>query len=614
MAELRTRTGIQDRVRGRSQVGPQAVRPQTAPVGTFAPQRRDGLERLAGALSEFEPTMARFAGQQLQARAQDQTEEGRQEAMRLINEERMSYQEAVEEGLIRQDQDPWFRLGMERQFSEVSANNYGLALRKEAQKWLDDPSVMRDPSVFQDREAQFRTEWARENLGEDVRTPEFDNMFAQRVNQMAYGIGTQFAQAAGDQAVQASVEMVYSQAQGELRTLDSEDENVSVEEIGRRLTALQQSLITDQNLDARQVNHKIIDAIHDYAVEERDSSVLDLIEATEGLQGGSGFLGATEYATAVRNDAREKIRQGIKADNDWNTYQRQQRGVETYRTFIQDVVLNPEVELTQEVANEWASRAERFNPEVASAIRAMPAQRAREQIANQPEVVNRLGQKIVQNRWSLEKVLQETVGLSFQDQMTLMNAAVTVDSYQARTSGANASTDLIGSPLWNQKSSWLRRVSGAETTGPMARFINPRLQEVRWEDALSVVENQYMEWVVTTEPEERTMTPQQKLDELFNTVREVYFPLDEFNSSQRRSSDNLLESYESDRDMLSFEPEEIRQLRGIQDAMRRGQSVVAQNRKNELDAQTMGRIRLQGYDTTDPNDWIALFESLPSPN
>src|SRR5690242_16391005 len=117
------------RIQVDSGLTPERVRPAATPVDAFAPSAAgQELAQLAAGLKNFSPSLERFTNMIGEADAEKQTAKGEQLA-RQLEEQRITYKEAVKSGKINASDNPWFVLGAKRQFGRAAAGQYARSLQ-----------------------------------------------------------------------------------------------------------------------------------------------------------------------------------------------------------------------------------------------------------------------------------------------------------------------------------------------------------------------------------------------------------------------------------------------------------------------------------------------------
>lgn len=516
------------RVQVKSPLGAQRIVPQAQPVGRFAPAPVNELQQLAGALSSLEPTVGRLAAQEIQRENEQNLAEGQREAQRIMEEEQLTYREAVKEGLIRKDQNPWFRLGMKQQFGEVAAQDYGLALRTHKQNLI--LAGEDDPSIWDQEEATFRTQWVEQNIGSENRDAAFDQTFADSANQIAYGIGMEFAQAAGSNAEQAVIDRTFQQTMGALRAFEEPDADLSL--IRENITSIQDMLINQMGVSGAVVNRQVVAAVAAYAIETEDYGVLELLDPESGLRGGTGALGNTAYAVEALDAARRQITQRreaawVREDNARKRAIQQQR-IDAVNLMLEEYNTNGVI--SQTTANRMAAQFEAQSPETASYIRRLPANIASEGLYSNPGLTDQLADGILTGTTSMETIIAAVSNqrISSNEGFGLLGRLSQVEAYKAAKVGTGGKAfDILTDPWYTERESSFRRLSGA-TDNIMQRYQEPDEQRAvvtRYTDAVSWVSQEAMQYQMS--PEGQAATPAQQRDyinKLFDQATEIWYP------------------------------------------------------------------------------------------
>ncbi|NIP35091.1 MAG: hypothetical protein GWN18_04875, partial [Thermoplasmata archaeon] len=391
------------------------------------------LQQLAGALASLEPSVGRLAAQEIQRENEQDLAEGQREAQRIMEEEELSYREAVEQGLIRKDQNPWFRLGMKQQFGEVAAQDYGLALRAHKQNLL--AAGEDDPSIWDQEEATFRTQWVEQNIGSENRDAAFDQTFADAANNIAYGLGVEFGRGAGANAEQAVIDRSFQQVMGALRAFGEPDADLSL--IREDITSIQDMLINQMGMSGAVVNRQAVAAIAAYAIETQDYQALELLDPETGLRGGTGPLGNTSYAVEAVDQARREITRRREADwvREDNARKRdvQERRINAVNTLVEQYQSRGAI--SQDTANTLALQFEALSPETASYIRRLPATVAAEGLYSNPALTDQMADGILTGTTGLEDIVA-AVGnqrISSDEGFSLLGRLSQLEGYRAAT-------------------------------------------------------------------------------------------------------------------------------------------------------------------------------------
>jgi hypothetical protein len=264
--------GIREAAGRREVAGREELRPEQVQPGSPAPQRvtpgprRTTLSSLASSLAEIQPSLQRFAVQELTQEAERQELEGGSAAAQaLLEGEARTYKEAVEEGVISQSQNPFFRLGMKRQFAIAAANDYAQQVETLAGELL--AQEVTDPSVFKERELQLRREFLEDTRGE--RDSGFDRFFVDRVNQQVANIAQNFARSAGALMGQQALRVLDVRVNQTLRNAYTEHGHGNIPaliaDVGAQLDALGREYVQELNISGGQVNRVLFDAVVTWA-------------------------------------------------------------------------------------------------------------------------------------------------------------------------------------------------------------------------------------------------------------------------------------------------------------------------------------------------------------
>lgn len=287
-------------------LGPERLRPAAAPVDRFvAPERGGRLAQVAEGLARFAPSLARFADTVQTAENQAQMLEGSQEAQALIDSQ-VTYKEAVRRGLIRRDQNPWFRLGMKKRFASVASGAYIAHLSRHAKQWAENST---NPEDFAHLEAELRHKWTEENIGSEGVDPVFASVFGETVNSQVAGIARNFANVAGENAVKQSLDMLGAEVYDVLN-----NDDLTLEERIQRIRDIDREAVQEMLLPGDKVTDAIAQAVIDTAIQTKDYSLLGVRMTPQGTLEFTreGILHRLNSGTAKIGDIariRDQIRQ-----------------------------------------------------------------------------------------------------------------------------------------------------------------------------------------------------------------------------------------------------------------------------------------------------------------
>lgn len=238
---------------------PERLRPVASPVDTFVPTAEGGdLAQLAGALTAVAPSLSRFAGLMQERDAKQQSEKGAQ-AARKAEEQRLTYREAVKQGVIKPSDNPWFRVGAEQQFGRAAAGQYARALQA-AIATDEGMQSSADPADFVEFEATFRKTWLEENVGGDNRNTNFEKGFG-IVDGYTMDEGRRFTAAAGARMEKQAGERVGIIIGQVLDQHYKEGPDVAANLINAEIGAY----LTDNPKGGRAANLRAVQAIEDWA-------------------------------------------------------------------------------------------------------------------------------------------------------------------------------------------------------------------------------------------------------------------------------------------------------------------------------------------------------------
>jgi len=503
------------RVQVKSALGAQRIQPQAAPTQRYSRPQVNELQQLAGALAELEPKVGRLAQTVGQFENKEAQLEGGAAALELLQKNKDDIQSAVREGLLRKDQNPFFRLGMEQQFAEVASNRYSQNLLIKMQEWMENDVPAED---WFSLEARERTQWAEENI-EGLRGPVFDQLFADSVEPKAYGFGLEFARRAGERDVGRASELAYQQFTNELFSFQGADNR---EAIQGRITDLQQWLITEMDLDPREVNHTLIRAVTSYALEFRDPRALDLLDPINGVKGGTGTLGTTEYARSAIFKAQQDLEDLLQQDREHDRYDRLYRADLVHRELAQSFF---DGSLTNEQAQAAAREIAFDDPKMAETVANLPTTLARSALnQGNPRVHDRLGREIMDGEAGAAEVL-DAMG---RDGLSLYEGRDLMSLIQTFTNDDGSKKDLLGSPMVTYYRGQFLAASQSEIAAEMNLPSASSQLRMLANDAFAEFQARYSYWLRSPEGLEAansndTATMNTVLNRVYNDITSQYF-------------------------------------------------------------------------------------------
>jgi hypothetical protein len=497
---------------------PERFSPRASPVDTSVTPKKSKLGALAQGLTEFNPALARFSEQTLERKAKGEQMEGSSEAQRLI-EGRKTYKQAVDEGLIRQDQNPWFRLGMKRQFALASADQYGHELQAEASQMI--ALGADDPSQFAEVEARVRREFMEKTVGSS-RDAGFDAFFADAANGKAAGIGQAFAQAAGANAVQGFLKDTGARATGILSNTDGR----TAAEVGQALDDLAKEAIKEFGLSGTRVNDVVGEAIIEYAISHKDPDALQYAKFVKTGGGSSlwdipSFKGLVRGALEEIDDAeirqfrRDKARRDNQAQEIFAEFARE---VEEHRKnggSIHDMDYRA-----------IADRVRQYSPELADAILSTPGTLDRGDMVEDSVALTGLSAQVVAGDLQMPAIVSRWRGGSLSDNGYMHLMALAYQRIQQQQSIAKGEEDPFQDNFWKDKKSFLRHLAGSQSMFESFQLEAGRAAEHKAELAQTWAMrrwNQY--WYQGGGREATGMERREELDKIFAAAAREFFPL-----------------------------------------------------------------------------------------
>lgn len=314
----------------------QQLRPGAFPVDTFVqPQAGGGkLGKLAEGLSQFAPSLARFGDVVADQKAQRDKAEGERQAREWEAQGR-TYREAIESGLIRPDQSPWFRLGAKEFFGMNAADSYTAKLEEAIRT---DPILSEgtDLDTFDKYEREFRARWLAENVG-DTEDAAFLNAFGRRADGTLFGIRRNYAIAAGERLQKYALQELSGVIMGEVMQIYPGDRTLESAAAAVRLGIERATAI---GTNRRVANRAAVQAVINAARATKDTSILRTLDEIYA-DGDSGPKLSHVYAESIR-EAEDAINQQYRTETQFANWQhevqRKERIEELQRSAVSALI------------------------------------------------------------------------------------------------------------------------------------------------------------------------------------------------------------------------------------------------------------------------------------
>jgi hypothetical protein len=284
---------------GQTGLTPQILRPRAAPTDSFV---RSGegqqLAQLAAGLAQFAPALMRFGGE-LQDRQNQRDKIAGENRAREIAASGKTYRQAIEQGLIKPEQSPWFRVGAYETFGRTGAYKYDADLKVALAESPVAESTK--PDDFDAFEGEFRTKWMKEHLGE---TPDayLLNAFGAQADTLVNGLRVNFAEQAGGRLVKQTGEAFHAEVFSILK--DGHEKELTVAQMAAGVQqAIARQVAVGMNKSI--ANQLVASAVASAAKATNDASflrpVLGLIKI------GTGSLEGTSYGAKLAEEAENEI-------------------------------------------------------------------------------------------------------------------------------------------------------------------------------------------------------------------------------------------------------------------------------------------------------------------
>lgn len=410
--------------RPRVQVGsglePVPFRPAASPVNRFT-RTSEGqqISQLANSLARFSHNL-RGVGLEAQQGEITRLQEEGEAAAREMYEEGLSYKEAIEAGRIKPQDSPWFRLGAEEFFGRNAAMTYGSDLQTALREsGLSESGT--DVAQFEEFERDFRAQWLSQNVGASGRTRYFERAFGGALDQTVAASRANFAAKAGtnlvNQAKEAVHQSVYDSA------LQSHAGDVDSTEFAQAIRLDTQRAIA-MGVSAEEANKSAAEAIVNAAIQTGDVSVLDIMD---DVQLGSGPMGNTSWAVAMKRDARRVI----------NSQQQEARDEDIYEAedeYLRAVAVSGYNSAEAQEALDALTRIPGGARRLSSVTQSAASFRANRE-SDDPSFVRSLGIMVTDGTMSVEELRGYAGQLEFGNYMMLRNLAMDEQRRRAMATG-----------------------------------------------------------------------------------------------------------------------------------------------------------------------------------
>lgn len=282
---------------------PQQVRPTATPVDTFtAPQAGAQLQQLAQGLSSIAPSLNRFSDAAFQ-REQEGAHEQATTAASKAHEQRLAYADAVKQGVIKPNENPWFQYYYKQQSGALAAGDYGSALEAEMKTnpaWVEST----DPADFHKLEGEFRKQWMKDNVGEQAQDPHYSATFSKIMDGVTQDAANRFASEAG-----ARMQLKAGEQLNQLlnQTIDrSIQKGEGRDMLLQQLNAIQDRYLKDNPKGGIIANQQITRAIQSYALLHPDQAE-NVFDLAKDIRAGSGTLDGIGIFRSMVAETKDKL-------------------------------------------------------------------------------------------------------------------------------------------------------------------------------------------------------------------------------------------------------------------------------------------------------------------
>lgn len=288
---------------------PVPFRPTASPLGRprLAPDSSArNLRQLAQGLGRFSSTLASLTDESIRRKGEEDREAGIQRA-RELQQEGLTFKEAVAKGLISPADSPWFRTGAEEFFGRNAASRYNDDLHNALREsGLTESST--DTADFDEFERNFREDWIEENVGEANRGVAFESAFGRTVDANTTNTRSAFNAAVGRNLVRDTGEAVHQSVVTTALDAHAGDMNP---EAPANLIRMDIERARAMGVSNEIANKKAAQGIVNAYLDTGDEDLLDIMDH---IQMGSGPMGNTSWAMDMKREARSIVDRREEAD------------------------------------------------------------------------------------------------------------------------------------------------------------------------------------------------------------------------------------------------------------------------------------------------------------
>lgn len=328
------------------------ITPVATPVDTYVrPTAGIGLAQVAEGLSQFAPALARFGSTVSEQQNASNRAEG-EAAARRLSEAGATYAQAAKDGSIPRSANPFFMAGFKEQWGRVTADKFSSDLRV-AVASNPDLQTATDLGSFDQFVTNYRKTWADQNIDPAKRDKFFELGFGHRADAYYTQERQEYAAALGSRVEKMSDDALFSEAQTHIiESYGKAPDSV----IAQDLETLSGDMIL-QGRNSTSVNQAIVRAIAAAATTQAaqgDPNALKILDLADKVNGGTGPLGRTQYASdaekGIITKARQAVNQTLWQANEREkaiaTSQREAHARDVYSRAIQAVAADPHASLS----------------------------------------------------------------------------------------------------------------------------------------------------------------------------------------------------------------------------------------------------------------------------
>ncbi|MFN4278304.1 MAG: hypothetical protein ACK4FJ_18580 [Ferrovibrio sp.] len=342
------------------------VRPTASPVDTYSrpalPTHPEDnpAHRLAVALKEINPRLTRFSNEVMEARAREDVERGREAALKSA----LAYKEAVEKGVIRPNESPWFVKAYKEQQGRAIGTGLEVKARMEWAKWADKDSD--DPQAFSKWWGEFLQRELEPITDQDVMvgvTKEIQQLQQQMAGMHSAYTGERVKKGlitAGQSELVDALTAEWDAARSEGRDINTSAIAARINQIGQRMRLA--------GVSGQEINDSITDIVIAKAEEIGDADLMDVL-LTKRPDGTPG-PGSTSKNFAAIQAGKQRIFSSFVAKANYLDKLEERAKKEKAEGFLRDGLMQLRDNPYHRFDRGWLEQASRVDPDIARTLTA----------------------------------------------------------------------------------------------------------------------------------------------------------------------------------------------------------------------------------------------------